>query len=77
MVIAMAAMGMVQAAFDQIISMIAMPHGWITAVCPMNMVLAMAPGALRDSASVRMFGVYLDNMPLNAVALLMFQMAAF
>ncbi len=77
MVVAMIAMGMVKVAVDQVINVVAMRHGGMAAVGPMNMVLRMAAKLLLGGAPVGMLRVHLNHMLVNAVTFLMFQMAAF
>lgn len=47
MVVAVVAVGMVQAAFDQIIHMVSMRHGFMSALWPMHMLGFMAVAAVR------------------------------
>jgi hypothetical protein len=75
MVIAMTAMRVVQPAVHQVVNVIAMRHRGMTAVWPMDMVLGMAAHLLLGGTLVRMLGIHLDDMKVNAGAFLVFQMA--
>jgi len=75
MVVTMIAMGMVQAALDQIINVVAMRQGGVAAIWTMDMALGMAGKLLLGGAAVWVLGVHLEDMLLKALAFLILQMA--
>jgi hypothetical protein len=73
-VIAVGAMGMVQVAVDQIIDMIPMRNGFVTAPRPVDVVLEVSPDFAIPRAFGRVFGIHFDHVLLDAIPLLVFQM---
>lgn len=77
MVIAMVSMGMVQMAIDQIIHMIAMRYGFVSAIGTVDMAFGVAANGVVTSALIWMRGIHFNHVFFNLAAFLMHQMPAF
>ncbi|MDB6067160.1 MAG: hypothetical protein JWR26_3368 [Pedosphaera sp.] len=73
----MISMGMVQVALDQIIDMIAVRHGFMSAIGTMDMAFGVAADVMVAGAFIRMLGIHFHNVIFNPAAFLMHQMTAF
>jgi hypothetical protein len=68
------AMGMVQMPFDEVVDMIAMRHGLVSAARTMDMARLMASAAVIRRASIRVRLRYLDHVLVYMVPMRMVQM---
>lgn len=69
MVIAVSPVGMVQVTVHEIIDMIAMRNGRMSATGPMHVVLRMSAARMFRRAPVRMLGIHLDHMFVHVAAM--------
>jgi hypothetical protein len=75
MVIAVSSMGMVQVTVHEIIDMIAVRNGGMSAPGAMHVVLGMSAARMFRSAPIRMLGIHLDHMFVHVPAMGMVQMS--
>ena len=75
MVIAMASMGMMEVAIDQVIGVIAMGDGGMPAIGSMNMIGGMAPTFMILGATIRVGGTYGNGMFLDHFPVLVMKVA--
>ena len=75
MIVAMIAVRMMQTTLDKIVGVLAMRHGWMTAVRAVNVPGLMALVPVRRRAMVRVSGADLDHVLIDAVAARAVQMA--
>ena len=68
MIVAMIAVRMMQMALDKIVGVLAMRHGWMTAVRAVNVPRLVALVPVRRRAMVRVSGADLDHVLIDAVA---------
>ena len=75
MVVAMVAMRMMQVSIDQIIDVIAMRHGFVSAARPMHVSGVMPRAAVLRRAGIGIGRGHLDHMLVDMIAMGMMQMA--
>ena len=77
MVVAVVSMGMVQVAIDEIVRMIPVGNGFVTAIGAMHMAFGVSANVMIAGAFIRMRGIHFHHMVFLLSAFLMHQVAAF
>ncbi len=75
MVVAVAVMRMMQVAVDQIVRMIAMRNGFVSAVCAMKVLRIVAGAGVTVGAGIRIRGAHLHRVLVDVAGMLMMQVA--
>jgi hypothetical protein len=75
MIVAVISMLMMQVIIDQIVHMVSVRYGFMTAIWPMNMFLLVRPAIMAGCAIGRISGAHLDRVLVHLIASNMMQMA--